>query len=158
MRQIISKNRVPLILSVAFAAFLLPFYGYAEEVGELLYPRAGDKLQKIELDVKTVSINDDKSIDLSSAKPIGDLKVEFFDCSKRNFGSDLAVVYNNQSSLHLRKTTGGFYVKREYKPGQFIDYDVCYPYLATGKKIIKGKVRTVYSWMFQSAVQVQQVG
>ena len=137
MRQIISKNRVPLILSVAFAAFLLPFYGYAEE--ELLYPRAGDKLQKIELDVKTVSINDDKSIDLSSAKPIGDLKVEFFDCSKRNFGSDLAVVYNNQSSLHLRKTTGGFYVKREYKPGQFIDYDVCYPYLATGKKNYNGK-------------------
>ena len=139
MRQIISKNRVLLILSVAFAAFLLPFYGYAEEEGELLYPRAGDKLQKIELDVKTVSINDDKSIDLSSAKPIGDLKVEFFDCSKRNFGSDLAVVYNNQSSLHLRKTTGGFYVKREYKPGQFIDYDVCYPYLATGKNNYNGK-------------------
>lgn len=139
MRQIISKNRVLLILSVAFAAFLLPFYGYAEEEGELLFPRAGDKLQKIELDVKTVSINDDKSIDLSSAKPIGDLKVEFFDCSKRNFGSDLAVVYNNQSSMHLRKTTGGFYVKREYKPGQFIDYDVCYPYLATGKNNYNGK-------------------
>ena len=112
MRQIISKNRVLLILSVAFVAFLLPFYGYAEEVGELLYPRAGDKLQKIELDVKTVSINDDKSIDLSSAKPIGDLKVEFFDCSKRNFGSDLAVVYNNQSSLHLRKDNRGLLCKK----------------------------------------------